>query len=101
MKARINENAIDSMGVTIVDFDGLRIGQDWVFVDGLGRESIARLTDNPCFDVEGSAAPLDAVDVEGVDVKGLREEAAGLGVDVDRRWGAVRLQAEIDKVLGE
>lgn len=29
----------------------------------------------------------------------LRQDAEGLGIEVDRRWGERRLQAEIDKAL--
>lgn len=31
----------------------------------------------------------------------LREDAEGLGIKVDQRWGEKRLQAEIDKKLAE
>jgi len=31
----------------------------------------------------------------------LREEAEGLGIDVDKRWGETRLKEEIEKALAE
>ena len=34
------------------------------------------------------------------DIEALRARAEELGVDVDKRWGAARLQTEIDKAAG-
>lgn len=39
----------------------------------------------------------DEADEQPDDIDALRAEAEGLGIDVDKRWGAARLRAEIDK----
>lgn len=45
--------------------------------------------------------PAASVDQgESADIESLREQAEGLGINVDKRWSAKRLQAEIDKALG-
>ena len=46
---------------------------------------------------QSSAVPPTAE--RGDDIEKLRTEAEALSISVDRRWGARRLQDEIDKVL--
>lgn len=52
---------------------------------------------SPMVDIVDGAAKADDED----DEDSLREEAEELGIDVDKRWGAKRLRAEIDKKLAE
>lgn len=55
---------------------------------------------NP-LDHDGDGSPggsLPAAE-RGEDIDKLRADAEALGIAIDRRWGARRLQAEIDKAL--
>lgn len=50
-------------------------------------------------DHDGDGEKGGSVPAEDRGLDGLRADAEGLGVVVDKRWGAKRLQAEIDKAL--
>jgi hypothetical protein len=44
-----------------------------------------------------ASLPAPPTDDDEADIDALRAQAESAGVDVDRRWGAKRLQAEIEK----
>lgn len=54
-------------------------------------DMIAKAAENPWFEVEAGAKP--------VATKDIRELADELGVKIDRRWGAERIQKAIDEAL--
>jgi len=54
-------------------------------------DMIAKAAANPYFEL-AEGAPV-------ADLEELREMAVSLGIKVDRRWGAERIQSEIDKAL--
>ena len=56
---------------------------------------IAKAGTNPYFELSAAEDEADAPD----DLDGLRAMAEELGIQIDRRWGAERLQKAIDKAL--
>ena len=54
-------------------------------------DMIAKAAENPWFEISAGAKP--------VDMPVLREMAEELGIKIDRRWGAERIQKAIDEAL--
>lgn len=60
---------------------------------------IAKAATNPYFEVSAPDAEANAENVGGDDLDTLRAMADELGVKIDRRWGAERIQKAIDEAL--
>lgn len=54
-------------------------------------DMVAKAANNPYFEVSAGAVEADPVD--------LRAMADELGIKIDRRWGAERIQKAIDEAL--
>ncbi len=67
----------------------IEAGQEFEIADGFARTLLLVGLATPAV-----VAPPAAVQAD--DIERLRGDARGLGIKVDQRWGAKRLQAEID-----
>lgn len=65
-------------------------------VEVTNERMLRKALGNPFFDTEDEIAPA-APPPEPDDKAALVAEAEALGIDVDKRWGAARLIAEISK----
>lgn len=72
-------------------------GDQMVVIAGLERDEIYK-GEAVVSAIEQSFAEQDKPASE---IDQLREDAESLGINVDKRWGEKRLQAEIDKVLSD
>lgn len=84
-------------GPAVIHFGDVAIGRvDFVEVPPALAE---KLSGNWHFESDDSAPQMKVVTEATKDV--LIAEAESLGIDVDRRWGVPRLEAEIDKALAK
>lgn len=77
---------------------GYRPGEGKIFELDPGEKLPAGWVDHPVPDVAETDAPVEHADHDH-DIEVLREKAAALGIDVDGRWGAKKLEKLIAALM--